>query len=147
MTEYRLPKSILEATFALFRECGRGRHECQALWLSSWESVGEISELVHPKHRAHGVGFSLDDQWLTAFWLRLVRKNIGVRIQVHTHPQMAFHSKTDDDYPIIHTPGFLSLVIPDFAMGKIGFEGAYLTEIQQDGSWKQASISETLIFT
>jgi hypothetical protein len=147
MTGYRLPKSILDATFALFRECGRGHHECQALWLSPWRSVSEITKVVHPKHRALGAGFSVDDQWLTTLWLAIARENMGVRIQVHTHPKAAFHSKTDDDYPIIHTPGFLSLVIPDFAMGEVGFGRAYLTEIQQDGSWKQVPIPERLILT
>jgi len=36
--------------------------------------------------------------------------------------------------------GFLSLVIPDFALGEIGFAGAYLTEIQPDGRWQQVPV-------
>ncbi|MDB5513884.1 MAG: hypothetical protein JWQ17_642 [Tardiphaga sp.] len=35
-----------------------------------------------------------------------------------------FISKTDDDYPIIHKPGFLSLVIPGFGLGPVGFKDA-----------------------
>jgi hypothetical protein len=90
-------------------------------------------------------GFELDDAWLSGFWLRLAEENLGIRIQVHTHPGEAFHSPIDDEFPIIHTPGFLSLVIPDFALGPIGFERAYLTEIQADGRWQQVSINERVV--
>jgi hypothetical protein len=58
-------------------------------------------------------------------------------VQVHTHQKRAFHSPSDDAFPIIHTPGFLSLVIPNFAMGSVGFDDAYLTEITTGGSWRE----------
>jgi hypothetical protein len=58
-----------------------------------------------------------------------------------------FISKTDDDYPIIHKPGFLSLVIPGFGLGPVGFKDAYLTEIQSDGRWQEVSIPSRLVLT
>lgn len=136
-TLYRLPRQIIAQTFEHLRECGRGRHECQILWLSSWDSPEAINEMVHPRHKGHMGGFILDDAWLNGFWLRLGREKIGIRVQIHTHPAEAFHSQTDDEFPIIHTPGFLSLVIPDFALGPVGFERAYLTEIQANGRWQR----------
>ena len=141
---YRLPRQIIQQTFVHFHGCGRGRCECQVLWLSSWNAPGTITEVVHPEHAAHLGGFVLDDHWLSAFWLRLGRDNLGVRIQVHTHPHEAFHSPIDDDFPLIHTPGFLSLVIPNFGLGPVGFENAYLTEIQADGRWRQVAIAARL---
>lgn len=142
---YRLPRRIVEQTFNQFRRCGEGRRECQALWLSSWDSPDVITAVVHPKHEAHVGGFVLDDNWLSRFWLRLAKENLGVRIQVHTHPGEAFHSPTDDEYPLIHTPGFLSLVIPNFALGPVGFQDSYLTEIQLDGTWRQVSVSDRIL--
>jgi proteasome lid subunit RPN8/RPN11 len=35
--------------------------------------------------------------------------------QVHTHPSSAYHSETDDHYPMVTLLGSLSIVIPDFA--------------------------------
>ena len=35
--------------------------------------------------------------------------------QVHTHPTEAYHSDTDDHYPLVTLKGALSIVIPDFA--------------------------------
>lgn len=72
---------------------------------------------------------------------------MGIRVQVHTHPEEAFHSETDDAFPIIHKPGFLSLVIPNFGLGPTGFENAYLTEIQPDGRWQEVAIPSRLVLT
>ena len=95
-------------------------------------------------HRASGNGHVLDDEWLSEFWFALSERNLGLRIQVHTHPQRAFHSATDDRSPMINSPGFLSLVVPNFGLGSVGFDGAYLTEIQADGSWKEVAIASRL---
>jgi hypothetical protein len=138
---------MLEETFEHFRKCGHGREECQALWISSWNTPETLSRVIHSKHAAHFGGFVLDDAWLNAFWLDLGNTNNGVRVQVHTHPGEAFHSKTDDDFPIIHKPGFLSLVIPNFALGPVGFMDAFLTEIQPNGQWKQVAIESRLVLT
>jgi hypothetical protein len=144
---YCLDKGMLEASFGHFRECGRGREECQILWLSSWDAPEFLCKVVHPKHHPDRSGFVLEDRWLNDFWLELANANMGIRVQVHTHPQEAFHSPTDDQFPIIHKPGFLSLVIPNFGLGPIGFKDAYLTEIQRDGGWRKVPISSRLVLT
>lgn len=144
---YQIPHQILEDTFQHFRQCGKGRRECQVVWTSSWSRPELISESIHTGHRAHVGGFEVDDDWLSRLWLDLAEKNIGVRIQVHTHPREAFHSYTDDQYPIVHTPGFLSLVIPDFAMGSVSLRNAFLAEIDKGGKWRQVSINSRLEIT
>jgi hypothetical protein len=144
---YRLPRHILAETFAHFRGCGRGERECQVLWLSPWVGPCTITRAVHPEHKADDSGFVLDETWLNKLWITLALEGLGVRIQVHTHPGEAFHSATDDAFPIIHTPGFLSLVIPNFALGPIDFEQAYLAEIQADGCWCEVAIGERLTLT
>jgi hypothetical protein len=136
---YRIPAALLAKTFDFFRQCGGGRRECQVLWTSPWTEPATISEVVHPQHRAHGGGFQLSSDWITSFWLDLARAGHGVRVQVHTHPGLAFHSATDDQYPMIHSVGFLSLVIPDFALGPARFDRAYLAEISPDGDWREVA--------
>jgi hypothetical protein len=68
---------------------------------------------------------------------RLAERQEGIRAQVHTHPREAFHSSTDDAWPIVHLEGFLSLVIPEFALGPVGLEGSYLAEIGPDGEFRE----------
>jgi hypothetical protein len=144
---YRVPKRILFETFEHFRRCGHGRRECQVLWISEWSAIEDINSLVHPRHDGHFGGFTIDGAWLNSLWLELAKSKSGIRVQVHTHPDEAFHSTIDDDFPTIHTPGFLSLVIPRFGLGEIGFDDSYLTEIGPDGGWQQVRIRDRLEVT
>ena len=121
--------------------------ECQVVWTSSWATPDDICEVVHPRHRSHGGGFELDSTWINEFWLELARTGRGIRVQVHTHPREAFHSAIDDAYPIIHSVGFLSLVIPDYGVGSAGFERAYLAEIDPQGDWRSVQIDSRLEIT
>lgn len=139
-----VPQAILKTTFQHLRNCGRGERECQVLWTSPWGASQTITGVVHPKHRSHAGGFVLDGPWLNTMWLDLAVRGQGVRVQIHTHPGEAFHSPTDDRFPIVHTPGFLSLVIPNFAQGPIGFRDAYLAEIDADGRFRPAPLASRL---
>lgn len=138
----RLPQSLLEQTFTELRQCGDGRRECQALWVGPWSDPELITQVVHPLHTANAIGFELDDEWFNSFWLWLADEKLGVRTQVHSHPTIAYHSSIDDENPVVATPGFLSLVLPNFAQGRVGFEAAFLAQIDAKGKWHQVSIAE-----
>ncbi|HEX8223374.1 MAG TPA: hypothetical protein VF605_06125 [Allosphingosinicella sp.] len=139
----RLSQALLEETFGHFRTCGAGKRECQALWVGPWSHPDVISRVVHPAHSASPVGFQLDERWLNAFWFDLADRQEGVRAQVHTHPGAAYHSSTDDDFPIIRSEGFLSLVIPRFATGPVGFECAFLAKVK-GGHFEDVRIADEL---
>jgi hypothetical protein len=134
----RVSKAQLDQTFQVFRDCGRGKRECQVLWVSAWHDPDGIVAVAHPRHTGYAGGFRVEDRYINELWLELARTNRGVRVQVHTHPGEAFHSRTDDEWPMVHVPGFLSLVIPDFARGQASFDGAYLAQIDGCGVWREA---------
>jgi hypothetical protein len=141
---YRIPAPLFAETFNRLRGCGGGRSECQVLWTSEWAQPENICDVVHPRHRAHAGGFELASDWMNLFWHELSRLGRGIRVQIHSHPSEAFHSRIDDAYPIIHCVGFLSLVIPDFAQGPVSFERAYLAEIATNGTWREVPIDSRL---
>lgn len=142
--QFDIPRALFEGTFSQLRRCGGGTRECQALWLSPWSKTELVTAVVHPRHSASPVGFQLDDEWLGAFWRELSEERSGVRVQIHTHPGAAYHSSIDDAFPIISTPGFLSLVIPRFAQGSTGFDDAFLAQIDEHGEWREVPIQEHL---
>src|SRR5260370_30355771 len=141
MEQYKVPRAILASTFDTFRECGAGLRECQVLWIGPWEVPLTVSEAIHPRHQSHSSGFDVESKWLNTFWLELVAKKAGVRVQVHTHPGRAFHSSTDDRFPIVHLPGFLSLVLPNFGLGPVTFDGSYLAELTETGDWRNVAVT------
>lgn len=126
---------LLQRTFLELRRCGRGRRECVVLWTGGAEEPRRVDGLLHPNHTADAVGYDIADQWLTANALQLAAERRSIRAQVHTHPGLAYHSRTDDRYPIVAAPGLLSLVIADFARGSVGLAGAHVAELQADGRW------------
>lgn len=143
----RLRARLLAETFEHFRTCGQGRRECQVLWTGPWAQPDTITMAVHSAHRAHAGGFQVEDVWLNEFWVNLAARGHGVRVQVHTHPFEAFHSQTDDAYPIVQMPGFLSLVIPKFGLGSMSFDDAYLCEITATGGWRPVDIAARIAVT
>ena len=137
-------RAVFESTFSTLRTCGAGRRECQALWVGPWADPERVTRVVHPEHVASAVGFQVDDHWLNRFWADLAERGEGIRVQVHTHPGAAYHSATDDAFPILSIPGFLSLVIPRFAQAGATFDGAFLARLGSDGAWSEVPISDYL---
>ena len=132
-----LAAGVLERSFEQLRRCGEGRRECVVLWTGLLGQPGCIDDVVHPVHTASAVDYEIDPAWIGELWLELVEHGRTVRAQVHTHPGGAYHSSQDDAHALIHTPGYLSLVVPAFASGPIGLVGAFLTERASDGSWHE----------
>lgn len=135
----RIPSRLLDASFSFLRACGKRRCECQVLWLAHSTGPMVVCDIAHSDHRSHASGFELSNQWLSELWLQLASTNTSIVAQVHTHPGRAFHSKTDDAFPIVHTPGFLSIVVPNFGRGSTSLESAYATTIGSDGAWHAMS--------
>jgi hypothetical protein len=140
----RIPAAVFEDTFTRLRTCGDGQRECQSLWVGPWATPDRVTRSIHPAHTASAVGFQLDPAWLNEFWEELAAKDEGVRVQIHTHPGAAYHSAIDDAFPMLTTPGFLSLVIPRFAQGPLGFQGAFLAQLSADMRWREVPIHDHL---
>ena len=92
------------------------------------------------------VSATIDDGWLTTFWKALGASKRSIKAQIHTHPGEALHSATDDEWPIVSQAGFISIVIPDFALGQPSLENAWIGRLHINGEWqKLASMREALI--
>ncbi len=68
-------------------------------------------------------------------WLYDNQEVLGA--QVHAHPTDAFHSETDDTFPIVTTLGGLSLVVPDFCRAGLTPDSAAF-RLTSDG-WTQST--------
>jgi hypothetical protein len=131
----RLQSDVITETFRCLRECGADQRECVTYWTGPRDEPDIVDRVEHPRHRASRVGYEVDSAWVTMFFLQLRETARLARAQVHTHPGPAGHSDTDDDFALVPAPGFFSLVIPYFAAGRIGLDGAVLMEVDADGTW------------
>ncbi len=139
-----LAPGVLQETFRTLQECGRGECECAVYWTGPSPS-NEVNGVAHPIHRRSPFGYEINDRWLTDFWKRLAASKHSVKAQVHTHPGEAFHSATDDNWPIVSQEGFLSIVIPNFATGEISLKDAWIGRLHGDGVWSRLASPEQAI--
>jgi hypothetical protein len=139
-----LSEGLLEETFTQLRTCGGASRECVCYWSGAIDKPAEVDELLHPRHIAHRGFYEVDGAWINGAWVDLARHSRTIRAQIHTHAGEAFHSHLDDSFPLIRTPGFLSLVVPAFAMGRVGLKNAYLVRLTDLGDWEELDPGRTL---
>lgn len=142
-----LTPEVLASSFEHLRHCGDARRECVIVWTASLAKPDHIDEILHPRHTASAVAYDIDPAWIGELWLDLARRKRTVRAQVHTHPGPAYHSDRDDTLALVHTPGYLSLVIPRFAHGPVSLRDSYLTIRDTNGSWHQLDPHNILTIT
>jgi hypothetical protein len=133
-----LDEGVLRDTLTTLRSCGGDRHECVVYWAGPRDDPGLVDEVLHPRHRAAIGSYELESSWVTECWISLTHDRRMLKAQLHTHPGSAYHSATDDRYPIVHTPGFLSIVLPLFAAA--GLAGVCAYELRPDGGWVELPI-------
>lgn len=135
----RIASGVIETSYETFRRCGAGRAECVVYWSGPLGDTGFVDRVHHPDHDAGPGGYDVDGRWLTGFFPSLTAEGRKVRVQVHTHPGSSFHSRRDDTLALVYVPGFLSLVIPDFALGQASLAGSYLAVLDEHGDWREVN--------
>lgn len=135
-------EGLLAQTLSTFADCGAGREECVVFWAGPVAETDFVNTLVHPEHRAARGGYEVSDRWLVGMWDRLDEQGLAIRLQAHTHPRAAFHSATDDTFPVVAAAGFYSLVLPRFGLEPQTLADAYLARLQPNGSFAEVDVAE-----
>jgi hypothetical protein len=111
--------TIVHETEEYLRRAGRRGLELFVLWSGTMDQSEFAVRTVHvPRQTSYrlksGLMVRVDGDALHQLnsWL-YVHKEI-LAVQVHAHPTDAFHSETDDTYPIVTATGSLSIVAADF---------------------------------
>jgi len=110
------------------------------------DAPNEVDEIVHPSHIGQVGYYEVESAWLHAFWVELGRSRRSIRVQVHTHGIDGFHSTTDDLGAVVQVPGFLSLVLPRFAMDDDCLDHAFLAELDHQGRFIEVPVTSRIVF-
>lgn len=118
LDRFTLSEHLLAETVARLREEGQFQMESIVFWIGSVEaSRGAISQLVVPRGPGvfkHPYQVRVSENIIAGICELLDPPRAILLGQVHTHMYEAFHSPTDDRFSL-GTPGYLSLVVPNFA--------------------------------
>lgn len=116
-----IPRSLVEDTIAFLQGVGADGFEGFVLWAgrATSQTCFQFTSIIVPEQRAMltPTGLLVVVEGKALFE---VNKSLHVRgellaAQVHSHPTAAYHSSTDDAFPLVTILGGLSVVIPDFA--------------------------------
>lgn len=139
VSRFVVSTSAIDATDDALREAGANGCELFVLWSGTKEGADFVVRAVHvPPQQAYQLPDGLlvrvdgDALHILNTWLFEHHQQLGV--QIHAHPTNAFHSETDDTYPIVTAHGGLSIVAANFARaGLLASDSAAYRLI--DGEW------------
>ncbi len=129
----RIAPHVWGTTIETLRACGERGVECVVYWTAALDTPDDVDDVAHGGHRSTPWSYELREEWLQSFLVGLHKARRLIRAQVHTHEGAAFHSKSDDRWPIVHMAGFLSLVVPRFARGEARDGDLFLVELTASG--------------
>ncbi|MBN8675446.1 MAG: Mov34/MPN/PAD-1 family protein [Chitinophagales bacterium] len=146
----KLPFQCIEFVYKYLREAGEAGAECVALWAGVINnSVFEIKNTIIPAQTAYniemGLLYSVDGDELHRINMWLYQNGMTLVAQIHSHPREAYHSETDDRYPIMAVVGGLSIVIPDFAFRPFSIKDWAVYRLLPQRGW--IKLSEQEVFT
>ncbi len=142
-----VPIKCIEDVYLHLRECGLKRLEGVALWAGiHMDTVFEIKATLIPKQISSrtedGLLYSVDGEELHRINVWLYRNKMTLVSQIHSHPGEAYHSETDDKYPIISVIGGISIVIPDFAVKPFKLKDWAVYRLAGKEQWEELNFRE-----
>jgi hypothetical protein len=143
----RVPRLCVEEAHAHLALVGRQGLEGFALWAGALAGdVFRVSDTIIPEQTGLrtdlGVCVTVDGRELHRINVWLHGRGLTLVAQLHSHPTEAYHSGTDDAYPIATTTGSLSLVIPDFAGAPFSLETCAVYRLLPPRGWVELSPEE-----
>lgn len=145
-----VPKWIVEATCRSLREAGARKREGFVLWGGDFrsESEFEFRSAIRPAQASmssdDGLLVYVEGEALFEVNRDLYRRGETLAAQVHSHPGEAYHSDTDDLFPMVTLLGGLSIVVPDFAR-QIDPEQWAIYRLVGEGLWNPIDAATKLL--
>src|SRR4051794_17868587 len=108
--QLRVPTLLVEQTLAELQTAGRRDAEGVVLWLARRAGDGvDILEAHVPEYESRRDHFIIPRESMAALLRRLGESKMIIAAQVHSHPELAFHSEADNEWAIVRHLHALSL--------------------------------------
>lgn len=148
ITKFVVPEHVVRATDQQLRLAGQVGCERFVLWSGVQDGEKFNIRTAHvPAQTAYklpdGLCVRVEGTDLHRLNVWLFEHGEELAVQVHSHPTDAYHSYTDDAYPIVAIRGGLSIVVPDFAREGILGQGVAYYRLAASG-WDELSLEEIL---
>jgi proteasome lid subunit RPN8/RPN11 len=139
----------IDEAYSFLKKAGKKSYEAVALFAGKLEGkMAIVTEVICPlqvsSRSQYGLMYTVDGKELHRINLWLYQKKLRLIAQIHSHPTEAYHSETDDEFPIMTTIGCLSIVVPYFAKEPLNhFDWAYYRLISET-FWEELNHVEVI---
>lgn len=143
----QVPRSLALDAHAHLQRVGMQGLEGLALWAGVREGDAfDVRATLIPKQVGlrleHGVSVTVRAEELHRLNVWLYEQQMTLVAQLHSHPTDAYHSDTDDAYPIATAIGSLSIVVPDFARQPFSLARCAVYRLMPRSGWTRLSAAE-----
>lgn len=154
MQRFEVPEEVVTATLRVLQAAGRKQREAFVVWGGKVDAAGDTlrfttvevpAQLSHAT--AHGLLVTVTGEALHELNRSFYRRDELLAAQVHSHPTAAYHSDTDDRYPLVTLRGALSGVVPDFAAGGAADLGSWAWyRLLDRATWRRVDSRRLLVY-
>lgn len=133
--------------YSHLQEAGKRGVEGVALWMGTFKTSTEfiVQTTRIPEQKAfsteEGLLYIVGEQELERINLWLYENKQILLAQIHSHPGRAYHSETDDAYPIVARIGGISIVIPNFGFNGFSLDDFAVYRLDGNG-WNELTMKE-----
>ncbi len=141
--QFQVPATIVRQTEETLRSAGVEGYEVFVLWSGRQNGrLFTVRTARVPKQNSYrlesGLCVRVDGTELHRLNMWLYETDEILAVQVHAHPDEAYHSETDDSYPIVATLGGLSIVAAEFCREDLFTPSTAIYRLYPDGWIEQA---------
>lgn len=113
---FHVPFAILDHSLEVLRRQGWRGHEGVALWAGQFHGDGfRISRVIIPEQFTGRLFYRISSDETFRILDQISGDGLVIPIQIHSHPEEAFHSEVDDEDAFIRQENAVSIVVPKFA--------------------------------
>lgn len=147
ITRVLVPRECAEHTYSFLRAAGKNKLEAVALWAGVKKgNEFAVHYSITPKQKSYslesGLMYRVDGEELYNINVWLHQNKLTLIAQIHSHPGEAYHSETDDAFPIVTKDGSVSIVVPDFASRPFAKEDWAVYRLIPKRGWSPLSANE-----
>jgi hypothetical protein len=153
LTRLIVSRRLAERSQEMLRAPGERGFEALVVWAGRWRDfelgIFDVELVIMPVQRGvrteGGVAVVIDGDAL--FEMNVLLNAHGQRLvaQLHSHPDEAYHSETDDRYSVVTARGGLSLVVPNFAFGPFDLDSCALYRLEIGAAWVEVPPQEAAL--
>jgi hypothetical protein len=142
--QFQVPTTVVNETEEALRSAGAEGYEAFVLWSGHQSGRLFTVRTAHVPRQdsyrlASGLCVRVDGSELHRLNVWLYEAGEVLAVQVHAHPDEAYHSETDDTYPIVATLGGLSVVAAEFCRDGLFCPSTAIYRLYPDGWTEQTA--------